>query len=158
MRKVLLPLAAALAVAWVVTFAPAAQADNGCVASIQNPHISSNAGGVIAKGNWVCALVPTTIKLNNPYGAGFNLWACASNPPQDENYLINNCVWKAANFTDFTITVANSDNIRYTPPLGQPGAHGGGWWIACAQWRANGPGGLSGLHTTFSNSAYIVDP
>ena len=92
MRKVLLPLAAALAVAWVVTFAPAAQADNGCVASIQNPHISSNAGGVIAKGNWVCALVPTTIKLNNPYGAGFNLWELVrSRKTQVSAFSIDSC-------------------------------------------------------------------
>jgi hypothetical protein len=75
----------------------------------------------------MCALVPTTIQLNPPSGYGFLLWACAQQPPLDESYLEQYCVEKGRNYTDFTITTANSWNVRYVPPLGYPGARGGGW-------------------------------
>jgi hypothetical protein len=145
--------ALAVTLASVVAFFPgvARAADqNGCQASIDNPHYSGGAAGIIAKGNWLCSVAPATIYLHAPPG-GFLLFLCPTQPPKNEDWIAQNCTQKGINTTDFTISTANQWNVRYVPPLGQPGAHGTGWWIACAMWSSGGYNGTSPLHTTFSN-------
>jgi hypothetical protein len=93
---------------------------------MDNPHYSSGAGGVIAKfrfcdfdGAW----------------ADFSLYlfVCPQRPSQNEAEWQSKygCVLKASAFYEFYASI-QQQYTRYVPPLGQPGQHGTGWWIACA--------------------------
>jgi hypothetical protein len=110
---------------------------NGCSNTIDNPHYSSGALGVIAKGHWSCTVAPATIYLSGE--RGFFLWLCPTQPPKDETWITSHCNQKGRNGTDFTISQANTDYVRYVPPSGQPGGTGTGWWIACSMWQSARP-------------------
>lgn len=130
---------------------PAWAETNSCGVSIQNPHSSSGAGGIIVKGTWTCADVPTIIYI---YPNGFNLWLCTDKAPQkSETYLATDphCWIKASNENDINITRANTGYTIYSPDLGTSGVHGSGWWVACAVWHSGGPKGTGGTITSFSN-------
>jgi hypothetical protein len=140
-------------VAPVFADAPPAQAAVNCTASIDNPHYSTGAGGVIAKGNWKCALVPSDIEFTGGF-IGFNLWLCTDkSPTRTESYLTgdSHCSIKGTYATAFEITVAGQTYVRYVPPSGQSGAHGTGWWVACAVWESVHNGVVGSVVTTFSN-------
>lgn len=126
---------------------------NMCSANINNPHFSSGAGGAIVKGQWSCLDAPTTIFLDFSHGSSdFNLWLCTDKAPElSENYLTGdvNCKIKGFNTQNITITGPGSVT-RTAPPAPQPGAHGKGWWVACAVWVSVGPLGTSSPNTTFS--------
>jgi hypothetical protein len=126
---------------------------NGCSNTIENPHYSSGALGIIAKGHWSCTSAPTVIYLSGE--RGFFLWLCPSNPPKDELWISSHCTQKGRNGTDFTISQANTDYVRYVPPSSLPGAHGTGYWIACSMWQSGGYQGTSDVHTVFSNAVYL---
>lgn len=143
---VLLPvIAASLAIA-----VPTASADNGCTANVQNPHVSASHGGIDVTAVWQCTLVPTTIEFGF-----FNLWVCPTNDngAKDETWITTYCTIKGYNNANFTITVPGSNGAtdRVAPPKSNPAAHGAPWWIACTNWRSDGPGGTSGWHLQFSN-------
>jgi len=138
------------------TAVPAAAADiNGCSANVQNPHWSNGAGGHISKANWSCTRVPTLISLDPIGGYGYYLWLCPSKPPKSESYLSANCTVKGENYEDINATSTRA-YTRYVPPASQPGAHGTGWYIACATWQTRGPGGVGGLRVTFSNAVHLT--
>jgi hypothetical protein len=126
---------------------------NMCSATINNPHYSTAESGIIAKGRWICGDVPTTIHLDGLYGSsGLYLWLCTDKAPQkSESYLHNdtNCRVKGYNQSDINVTIAGDTYTRYVPAVG--GAHGNGWWVACAVWSSRGPLGTGGPTTTFSN-------
>jgi hypothetical protein len=132
--------------------AVAAAGNNQCTANINNPHFSTGANGVIVKGQWSCIDVPTTINLS-AVGHGFLLWNCPTEPEKSESYLLNNpnCVTKGSNHDDISLTGSGSKSTRTAPPAPQSGAHGSGWWIACATWQSHGPNGTGSMVTTFSN-------
>lgn len=100
--------------------------------------------------------VPTTITFN----PGFYLWVCPNYPQSSESYLnnsANHCVIKGFNNDTIRVSSATTTYTLYVPPGGAgsgTGAHGAGYWIACAQWFSDGPGGGSNTHTTFSGIWY----
>jgi hypothetical protein len=155
-------VAAVCAIVTVGLIAPqeALAADqNGCSVTIDNPHASSGAAGVIAKGRFQCSHVPSTIYINGSRSTSFLLWLCPRQPPKDEGYLTlpyNGCSVKGSDGSNVAATVANTVYTRYVPPGGTQGAHGNGWWIACAVWYSHGPLGTPvGNITTFSNPVQI---
>jgi hypothetical protein len=127
---------------------------NMCSASIDNPHVSSGAGGAIVKGQWSCLDTPTTIYLDGSHSSSaLTLWLCTDKSPQKtEAYLTSesNCFIVGTNGENITLTGTGSVT-RTAPPAPQPGAHGNGWWVACAVWISVGPLGTSSPNTTFSN-------
>lgn len=132
---------------------------NGCSAAIDNPHNSSGAGGVIAKGRWECNDTPTTIFLNFTHGsAGLNLWLCTDKEPEKtETYLEDDssCFIWGSNDSNIRITLPEVTYTLYVPPSGEIAGAGEGWWVACAVWASQGPGGTGSPVTTFSNVVYI---
>jgi len=141
------------AVPFIINTSSAWAETNACSANLQTPHYSSGAGGIISKGTWQCTDVPTTVTLAYPNGQGFNLWLCTDkSPTRTEAYLQNdpNCLYKGTDASNISATVANATYTRYVPPSGQSGAHGSGWWVACAVWRSFGPKGTGGPTTSFS--------
>lgn len=133
---------------------------NGCSVNVNNLHVSTGAGGVISKGFWSCERVPTDIILDTSQLDGCTQWVCPTdnNGAKDEDWISSHCTNKGATYVDFTIYTAFKSYTRYTPPSGQPGAHGSGHWISCAQWHSNGPNGPSSQHTNFSNWVQINYP
>jgi hypothetical protein len=131
---------------------------NMCSASIANPHVSTGAGGVIAKGQWSCLDTPTTIFLDFTHGsAGLNLWLCTDKAPEKtETYLEDdgNCIIWGSNYENIKLT-GPSSVTRSVPPSPEPGGIGDGWWVACAVWASQGPLGTGSPVTTFSNVVYI---
>lgn len=127
---------------------------NMCSANINNPHFSSGAGGAIVKGQWSCLDTPTTIFLDGTNGSVFfNLWLCTDKEPTKSEFYLesdSNCSVKGVNGQNITIT-GPSAVTRTAPPSPEPGAHGTGWWVACAVWVSQGPLGLGSPVTTFSN-------
>lgn len=141
-----------------VPVTPAADA-NGCGVTMQNPHYSTGAAGIIEKANWTCQDVPTTVYINYPnYVAGYDLilWFCGGTFPQASvPYLISNCSPEGDWYGHFTITSSGNGGevTRYSPPQGQPGAHGSGFWIASVRWTTEGPNGSDGY---ISYSAAVI--
>ena len=131
---------------------------NGCSITMQNPHYSSGAGGVIEKADWTCGDVPTTIYINYPnyvYGYNLMLWLCGTKTPQASvTWLLDNCSPEGNWQGSFTITKSGSagDTTRYAPPQGQSGAHGSGWWIGSVEWADEGPNG-NREYISYSNAA-----
>src|SRR5215470_13742380 len=147
-------LAATVAAGFMLFAAsPASAADrNGCSATIDTPHVSTGAGGVIAKGRWQCTSVPTTVFLSTAT-TGLLLWLCPQNPQPSESYLTNpnnHCNAMGYNFGDFDVDVAGQTYTRWVPPQGTPGAHGSGYWVACAVWFTPGPNGQGQDRKTFT--------
>lgn len=128
---------------------------NGCNVTIDNPHFSSGAGGIIAKGRFSCTDVPSTIHINGNRGTSFLLWLCPNKPPKSESYLYNpanGCTPKGSNTDNVSATSSGTTYTRYVPPSSQGGAHGNGWWISCSTWYSSGPNGTDlGNFVTFSN-------
>ena len=153
LSKSALAVLCALAATSIVLVFPAtsgAELNSCSVTSMQTPHYSTGAGGVIAKATWACSFVPTTIRLY-PYA----LYLCPSQPPQDETWIVLNCTQKGQNTNNISITQPNTNYTRYVPPSGLPGAHGAGWWTSCVMWDSVGPNGTSAEHLNFSASVYI---
>lgn len=142
----------------VATAAPAFAELNSCSANIQNPHDSASHGGADVTGTWKCADVSTTIYLEpNRFvgGVGFWLWLCPRKPPKSESYLnnsANHCKVVGVNHENISLTKAGRTVARTAPPPAKRAAHGTGWWIACSIWVSNGPKGLGGKVTSFSNA------
>lgn len=128
-------------------------AATNCSVNMQTPHFSTGANGVISKATWKCTQFPSTIYLSLLSAAGFNLWLCTDkSPTRTETYLLNDgkCSILGTNGENFTIN-GTSGVTRTTPPGSGTGAHGNGWWVACAVWRSIGPtGGEGSLVTSFS--------
>ena len=122
---------------------------NGCSANLQTPHYSTGAGGVIAKANYSCTYVPSTVYLGTRT-TGYWLWVCPSKGPDDESWIVQNCRFINGNIENVYATVSGGENIRYVPPAGNPPGHGSGWWISCSQWYSSGPKGVSSDRLDFS--------
>ena len=97
-----------------------------CVTAMDSPHYSSGAGGAISK-----------FRFCDYDGANANvdliLFLCPRRPSGSEGdwARIYGCVPKAtASYQWFA--QAQVQYTRYVPPVGQPGAHGTGWWVSCA--------------------------
>lgn len=105
-----------------------------CSTYMQNPHISSGAGGVIAKLNY-CTDVPVSSVSVNLY-----LYLCPTQPDQNEwNWQSQGCMLKGTAYYSWAPSL-NQNTIRNVPPTGQPGAHGSGIWIACGViWEDSDP-------------------
>jgi len=138
----------------------ATNAANGCTATLTNPHNSTGAEGIIAKAYWECSSVPTTIHLSTYDGTtfGFYLYVCSSNSPEhSEAWLDANCSQVGINHNDLLIQTANVKSAaRYSPPSGELGAEGSGYWISLADWVSTGPNGTGGREYTFSNTVSLT--
>jgi hypothetical protein len=111
---------------------------NGCTNNLQNPHVSAGALGVIVKADFSCTQNDVT-----SMSWDMILWLCKSSTPQhDETWLWNNCVNKGRNTRSAAPPVTGKVYTKYAPPLGQPGAKGSGYWIACSSMSSNSPGGF----------------
>lgn len=108
---------------------PASAADRpvplACITSMDSPHVSAGAGGVIAK-----------LRYCDPDGVHVNvtllLYLCPNKPSSNEqNWANEGCVLKAYAFHDWNANAAQQ-YTKYVPDLGNPGQHGTGWWVACA--------------------------
>ncbi|SBT65643.1 hypothetical protein GA0070622_2644 [Micromonospora sediminicola] len=96
-----------------------------CNITMDAPHVSSGAGGVIAKLRYCndsAGQVQTTLYL----------YLCPNKPSSNEsNWYNEGCRSKALETYGWSAT-AFSNYTRYVPNTGKPGAHGTGWWVACA--------------------------
>jgi hypothetical protein len=94
-------------------------------AAMDTPHVSSGAGGVIAKYRY-CGEQTDTVSVH------LYLFLCPVKPSSNEqNWESQGCVVQA--YFDYSWTAsAGTTYTRYVPPSGTPGAHGTGWWVACA--------------------------
>jgi hypothetical protein len=139
----------------VVTSQTVLAADvNGCFirGDVQWPHYSYGSGGVVSDAYWQCSSVPSTINLS-ALETGFYLWLCPEQALPDENWILNNCTFQGGDFYDIFITTPNQDYIRHAPA--GAGAHGTGWWIACAIWYSQGPNGRGSTIMQFSPSVWV---
>jgi hypothetical protein len=94
-------------------------------ASMDSPHYSSGAGGAIAKFRWCNE---STYQV----AGDLYLFLCPTKPSSDESTWGDiGCVLKKHTTMNFT-AVGGSTYTRYVPPTGYEGAHGTGWWVACA--------------------------
>jgi hypothetical protein len=115
---------------------------NGCTGTINSPHYSSGAGGVIAKGRWSCTDVPSTVYLGTA-STGFYLWKCPGES-------LSNCTLEGINEDNISVTVSGKTYTLYVPPSSSSGAKGSGYWIAEATWYSHGPKGSSSDRTIYS--------
>jgi len=146
-------LCAPIAASPVSASAATAKSAGDCSLNIQNPHYSDGAGGVISKGTWKCAVVPTDIH----FSGGLNLWLCIDGKPEKSEYYLAidpNCSIQGQYMTNFKITKANKPYVKYVPPGKGTGAQGYGWWIACAVWYSKHDGTKGKTVTSFSNVWY----
>jgi hypothetical protein len=125
---------------------------NSCSIEVNDPHISTGAGGVIAKTRWRCDDV-TPVK--GIYHAMY-LWLCDREPQLDYEWLQANCIAKAVNYEqNMKIADATPDfTTRYVPPLDQSGAHGDGYWLQEVIWESkwwSDESHVSNTHVKFSN-------
>lgn len=121
-------LVLAVPAAFVGTSTPAAAAivpDTICTVAMDSPHYSAGAGGAIAKFRF-CDESGGTVQV------ALFLYLCPSQPTLPEStWESQGCVLKAS--TGYTwVASAFVTYTRYVPPSGTPGAHGTGWWVACA--------------------------
>lgn len=94
-------------------------------ATMDGPHYSSGAGGAIAKFRWCNE---ATYQVTGD----LYLFLCPSQPSSDESTWGDiGCVLKQHTAINFTAS-GGSTYTRYVPPSGFAGAHGTGWWVACA--------------------------
>jgi hypothetical protein len=133
----------------VIPVQPRLDSNRDSSANLQTPHYSTGAGGVIAKANWSCTYVPTTVFLNTAT-TGYWLWVCPSQGQDSESWIESNCTFKGGNHENIDATVSGQQYTRYVPPAGQPGAHGTGYWISCSIWYSSGPKGTDSDRTQFS--------
>jgi hypothetical protein len=129
--------------------ANATTGSGSCTTSVENPHYSSGAGGVIAKSRVTC-----TASVNY-YDGDFLLFVCRSNPTGPENTWASQygCVQKAVAGAYLSPPYAGTVYSFYVPALGSPGAHGTGYWVACMVWYYDSIDERSGM--TRSNGVYI---
>jgi hypothetical protein len=97
-----------------------------CAPKMDTPHNSSGAGGVIAKLRHCLDGYDDLIEVT------LLLYLCP-NPPSgnEQNWENEGCVPKAAKTYTWYQT-SGTWYTRYVPPTGQSGAHGTGYWVACA--------------------------
>ena len=96
-----------------------------CTAYADNPHISTGAGGIIAKGRWTCTTKPRSIAFT------LTLWVCPKPPTGYQNsWRGQGCTVKASAAGTFTYN--GTQITRYVPATGA--AHGRGYWKMCNTW------------------------
>lgn len=121
--------------------------DLGCTQSVDNPHYSSGAGGIIVKARITC------------YGAYHNvqgslwLWLCPEPPSGGQDTWSNQgCTAMAIGW--FNREVAPDQTITvYSPPEGEPGVHGSGYWKGCLSYSDDITGNTYG---SVSNTVFIT--
>jgi hypothetical protein len=146
-------LAVMLLAGAAIVVAPTATADvNACNGYMEDPHFSSGANGVIAKGRWRCDSDGV-----DEIGWGLTLYKCPnSNITKNKNWLKDNCVTKATHQGPvITSPRKGVTHTRYVPDLSQQGAQGTGYWIALNVWYSIKGSSWSNLHHTFSNIRYL---
>lgn len=119
-----------------------------CIGFMDNPHPSSGAGGIIAKGRWQC-----TPGVNSVTFALF-LFLCPQPPSGPESsWPSQGCSIQA--MSSGTIPNPGPEETRYVPELGQPGAHGTGYFIACNMFFYQVGGHISPTQTVVSNAVFL---
>lgn len=114
-----------------------------CTLAMDSPHVSSGAGGVIAKLRY-CDEDGGRVEVD------LYLFLCPNKPSSNEaNWKNEGCVVKSWKYYEWTASPFSS-YTRYVPPSGTPGAHGTGWWVACAAFV------LPGVFTVPSAPVYIA--
>lgn len=103
--------------------------------TLDNPHVSVGAGGVISKAR--AAGCGPTARLN--YYMTLRLCPANANPPNPitKSWVTNNCAFKAsAVYPQSGTGYFNPSNpdTKYVPRSGQSGAQGRGLWIAYLLW------------------------
>lgn len=122
-----------------------ALAAGSCTTAVDNPHVSSGAGGIIAKSRFTCTSGVTS------YGYSLALYLCTTNPTGTDPATNSSCTIKATNTNSQSNPVANQQYTVYVPPTGQSGLHGTGYWIATNRWTVNsGP-----YQKTIGNAVYL---
>jgi hypothetical protein len=102
-------------------------ADSGvpiCAGYMDNPHVSTGAGGIIAKGRWICEPGVTQVTYT------LTLYLCP-NPPvgQEQDWTSEGCVFEGdPNSGVIEAPIPGDTYTRYVP--GNVPAHGTGYWIA----------------------------
>jgi hypothetical protein len=133
----------------VVAFpSPSSAADvNGCTASVDNPHYSSGARGVIVKARFSCT--KNAVYINQ----FLKLWWCGEKQPQkNKNWLASNCANAGTNNHDIDGTTAGVTYTRYAPTSFASTTRG--WYIGRLEWESTKGTTKSTVHVRFSPGAY----
>jgi hypothetical protein len=92
---------------------------------MDDPHVSSGAGGVIAKLRY--CLDEGGYSQQDLY-----LFLCPNQPTLPESsWTSQGCVLQVSVHYEWTAS-PGVQYTRYVPPTGSAGRHGTGWWVACA--------------------------
>lgn len=109
-----------------------AAAAPACDTRIDSPHVSSGAGGVIAKGRYRCYGA-------SQMGVNMRLWRCDTAPPRVEGLLDRYCDLVATASYSGWDPVDGVQYTRYVPRAGERGGQGSGYWVACDHvWVSDG--------------------
>ncbi|MCU1485807.1 MAG: hypothetical protein JWN67_2553 [Actinomycetia bacterium] len=120
-----------------------------CTTSIDNPHFSSGAGGIIVKGHFDCGAATV-----DEVAFVMQLYVCPSYPsnPTEANLAVY-CTLKANNGrSDYN--VPPGDHTRYAPENTLPGVHGTGYWVGCIIINWYDPN-FQGSSMSTSNPVYL---
>jgi hypothetical protein len=120
-----------------------------CFGSMDKPHPSAGANGVIAKAHFLCATGTSNLIYQ------INLFLCPFRTEGTPNkaWMHDNCTEMGVNANAMSPPPAGREFLRYVPPSGQPGARGTGWWIAHNHYNADGND-----HIVISQWAEIAAP
>lgn len=99
-----------------------------CSAAAHNPHYSTGAGGIIAKGQGWC----DNLSSGDDIKVEVVLFLCDHYPSVTESYLQNNCTEKGHGIRTIYNATSGKKYTEYAPPSYLGGAHGTGYWVACS--------------------------
>jgi hypothetical protein len=126
---------------------------NGCTATVDNPHYSVNARGVIVKSRFSCTKNGVEIRIY------FRLWWCGNTQPQNnKNWLAANCADAGTNRHGIKWTTAGDKYTRYAPPDFGLASNTRGWYHGRLEWESQKGTTVSAVHVKFSPSPYYHIP
>jgi len=132
MRRIIVAAAVTVVAA---ALAPAAGASswgpdsNSCTGTLEDPHYSIGARGVIVKSHFMCTEGGRDI-INHMTAL---FWCGTTQPIRDEAWLTTNCARVGTNTTELYNLPAYDWKTLYAPPVGHPNVAYGGWYMACQQ-------------------------
>ncbi len=119
----------ALASSLAIPASPASANHTSCTMSVDNPHYSSGAGGIITKAKIYCTGSGVSAKVEAM------LWLCPKKGDRTEAWVSNNCQLKGYGDNFYTPVPVAKTQVTYARESGQPGARGKGYWIACGMFE-----------------------
>jgi hypothetical protein len=117
---------------------PTIMEPGGCGAALDNPHYSAGASGVIVKTRYICD-VGYSMTVT---GALTYLYYCGNTKPSGGAESTWTGTYgcapvRSSNYSSFSVGSGRTIT-RYTPPTGQNGATGKGWYVACTRYYRAG--------------------